>query len=407
MPKPLQHITEPSRDIPILEKVDVLVVGGGPAGIAAALAAQRKGLRTVLIERNNHLGGLWTGGLILILLSTHAIDQEGNQKQVVFGIGDEIAQRLRSMGLAIKDVNPIVDPEGAKYVFDLMMKEAGVKVLYNCWASNIVKNRDRIDAVIIESKSGRVAIQADVVVDASGDGDVFAMAGESFINMPYHIGLAHRLGNIDRVNQNALGFKKIGLGHPTPNASVNWVNMLGQANSDGLDLYTLSKLNQEHRIRIWEDFQKIKAIPGYEQVYILDTASQLGVRVSRVLAGQYRLTLEDSMTFHQFDDVVGVCGAWRDITYRGQVVKKSERPIWQIPLRALLPQKTTNLIVAGRCFSYEKELVEDARIIGTALLTGQAAGAAAVVAMQKQVRVQEIDHPAVQRILLDQNAYLG
>jgi hypothetical protein len=403
----LPHIIEPSRDIPIIEKVDVLVVGGGPAGIAAALAAQRRGLHTVLIERNNHLGGLWTGGLILILLSTHAVDQQGNQKKVVFGIGDEIAQRLRSMGMAIEDINPIIDPEAAKYVFDVMMKEAGVKVLYQCWASNIVKKGDKIDAVIFESKSGRVAIRADVVVDATGDGDIFAMAGESFINMPYHIGLAHRLGNIDRVDHAAPGFKKVGLGKPTPNTSVNWINMLGQKNSDGLDLFTLSELNQAHRIRIWEDFKKLKAIPGYEKIFILDTASQLGVRVSRVLAGQYQLTLEDSMTFHQFADVVGICGAWRDITYHGQIVKKSERPIWQIPLRSILPKKTGNLVVAGRCFSFEAGLVEDARIIGTALLTGHAAGAAAAVAAKKKVRVQEISYQAVQRILLDQNAYLG
>jgi hypothetical protein len=405
--KDYPHITEPAREIPIIEEPDILVVGGGPAGVAAALSAGRCGLKVLVIERYNHLGGLWTGGLVLPLLSTHAVDSGGILKKVVFGIGDEIAERLRGMGMAVDEINPVVDPEAAKYVMDLMTREAGVKVLYHCWAANLLKENGIITAVVLETKSGRVAVRPKVVVDATGDGDVFAWADEDFVNLPYYIGLVHRLGNVDRIDTSAPGYKKLKAGAATPNPSVNWVNMHGEDEQDGINLFTLSDLTQRCRIRIWDDFEKLKATPGYESVFILDTASQIGVRVSRILRGKYQLKLEDSMKFKQFEDVIGICGAWRDIKYKGEIVPKAERPVWQIPLRSLIPLRTRNLIVAGRCFSFEEELSEDARIIGTALLTGHAAGAAAVVAFQGGGDVQNLEPQLVQSLLKEQNAYLG
>ena len=147
-------IVEPAREIPVIEEPDVLVVGGGPAGVTAALAAERAGASTLLIERYNHLGGLWTGGLVLPLLSTHALDKNGKFKQVIFGIGHEIATRIRELGMSIHDVNPVIDPEAAKYVFDDMMKESNVKTLYHCWASNVIVEDGVIQSVLLETKSG-------------------------------------------------------------------------------------------------------------------------------------------------------------------------------------------------------------------------------------------------------------
>ena len=139
---------------PIADEVvetDVLVIGGGPAGVAAALSASRVGASTLLVERYNHLGGLWTGGLVLPLLSTHVGDKNGKYKKVIYGIGDEIAQRLKNISKAIFEVNPVIDPEAAKYVLDVMIKESGVKMLYHCWSSNVIVENDIIRAVIIES----------------------------------------------------------------------------------------------------------------------------------------------------------------------------------------------------------------------------------------------------------------
>ncbi|MBN2092593.1 FAD-dependent oxidoreductase [candidate division KSB1 bacterium] len=402
-----QVVIEPAREIPVIETTDVLVIGGGPAGIAAAISASRAGVKTTLVERYNHLGGLWTGGLVLPLLSTHAIDKKGKHRQVIFGISDEIADKLASLGMAIHEVNPVVDPEATKFVLEEMIQQAGVEMLYHCWASNVIIENNLIKAVIIESKSGRVAIIPKVVIDCTGDGDILHLAGENYENMYYHIGLVHRLGNVDRIDKTKMGFKTMEIGNPTPIPAVNWVNMHGEDDQNGIDLYTLSRLQQKYRIQIWENFEKIRATPGYESVFLLDTASQLGVRMSRILDGEYRLTLEDSMTFKKFDDVIGISGAWTNILYKGRKIAVNERPLWQIPYRSLIPKKTQNLLVAGRCFCFEKALVEDTRIIGTCLVTGHGAGAAASVAVKNNTFVKEIDIEQAQKILKEQNAFLG
>ncbi len=407
LPKRIGSIVEPAREIPVIENTDVLVIGGGPAGVAAAVAASRGGARTILVERYNHLGGLWTGGLVLPLLSTHALYKNGEFKQVIYGIGDEIARTLKDMGMAIHEVNPVVDPEAAKYVLDTMIRDSGVKMLYHCWASNVIMENGGISAVILESKSGRIAIQSIVVIDCTGDGDIFNLAGEDYIPMNYNIGLVHRLGNTDRIDKTKPGYKDMEIGEETPIPGVNWVNMGGEKDRNGVDVYTLSELQQKYRIRIWEDTRKIRSTPGYEKVFLLETAPQLGVRMSRILRGGYTLTLEDSMTYRAFDDVVGISGAWTTVQYNGEKIPPKKRPLWRIPYRSLLPRKTNNLLVAGRCFSFETKLVEDARIIGTCLVTGQAAGAAAAVMVQTKSTAIAVDIPKVQQLLKAQNAYLG
>jgi len=401
------QITEHARTIPVIEEVDVLVVGGGPAGVCAALSAGRCGLRVLLIERYNHLGGLWTGGLVLPLLATHAVDKNGDLQQAVFGIGAEIIERLRTMGMAERDIDPIVDPEATKYLFDAMMNEEDIKILYNVWASNVIMDGNRIDAVILESKSGRVGVRGKMVIDTTGDGDIFAFAGEDFKNLPYHIGLVHRLGNTDRIDRAAPGFSANKSGKGTAVPGVNWVNMRGEDGSDGLDLYVLSELTHRYRMCIWEQVQVMRTQPGYEKVFLLDTASQLGVRVTRLLKGQYTLTLEDSMTFRRFEDPIGYCGSWRAINYKGKTVKRENRPIWQIPLRSLIPVKTENLLTAGRCFSYEPAHAEDGRIMSAAVVTGHAAGAAAAASLQTRTSVQKVPYTEVKNVLLEQKAYLG
>ncbi len=400
-------VTEPAREIPVIEEPDVLVIGGGPAGVTAALAAGRAGASTLLVERYNHLGGLWTGGLVLPLLSTHALDQSGKFKQVIYGIGDEMAQKLRAMHMAIDEVNPVIDPEAGKYVFDLMIRDSGVKMLYHCWASNVILENNWIKSVILETKSGRVAVNPKVVIDCTGDGDILHLADENYENMFYHIGLVHRLGNIDSIDKTKPGYKKLPIGNPTPIPSVNWVNMHGEDNQNGIDMYTLSDLQQKYRIDVWERVEKLKKMPGYEDVFLLDTAAQIGVRASRILDGDYQLTLKDTMTYRQFDDVIGVSGAWTSLLYNGKRVSTRERPWWQIPYRALLPKKTKNLLAAGRCFSFEKKLVEDARIIGTCIITGHGAGAAAAVAARSNSPAKDIDIKQVQKILIEQKAFLG
>ncbi|MCE5344674.1 MAG: FAD-dependent oxidoreductase [Bacteroidales bacterium] len=400
-------IKEPEKQIPILAETDVLVIGGGPAGTAAAVAASRTGAETYLVERYNHLGGLWTGGLVLPLLSTHAVDKNKNRKQVIFGIGGEMSKRLTDLGMSINEVNPVVDPEAAKYVLEEMIRESGVKMLYHTWASNVIIEGNTIKGVFVESKSGRMAILAKVVIDCTGDGDIFHLAGDNYDVMNYAIGLNHRLGNIDRIDSKKPGYVKMNIGGPTPLKSVNWVNMWGKENQDALDVTNLSKLQMDYRKEIWENVQKIRQTPGYEEVFLLDTASQLGVRMSRILDGEYRLSLEDTMTFKSFNDVIGISGAWTTMLYKGKKIPSKERPFWQIPYRSLIPKKTDNLLVAGRCFCFERELVEDTRIIGTCLVTGHGAGAAAGLAVKERKSVKDIDVRKLKDLLVQQGAWLG
>ncbi len=400
-------ILEPARQIPVLTETDVLVIGGGPAGTAAAIAASRTGAETYLVERYNHLGGLWTGGLVLPLLSTHGVDKRGSRRQVIYGIGGEMSENLRDIGMSIEEINPVVDPEAAKYVIEKMISEAGVKVLYHTLCANVIMDGPTIKGVFLENKSGRMALLAKVVIDCTGDGDIFHWTGDAYNTMKYHIGLVHRLGNVDRIDTKKPGYQKMYVGDPTPLPSVNWVNMRGRDEQDGVDAITLSQLQTEYRLKIWEDTQKIRQTPGHEEVFLLDSASQLGIRVSRILEGEYRLTLEDTMTYKSFHDVIGVCGAWTTTLFKGKRVETSQRPMWQIPYRSLLPRKTENLIVAGRCFSYMRDMVEDGRIIGTALITGHGAGAAAGLSVKDKKSVRNIDTGKLKSLLKEQGAWLG
>lgn len=403
----VRFVTEPQREIPVFTETDVLVIGGGPAGTAAAIAASKTGANTWLIERYNHLGGLWTGGEVLPLLSTHAMDSNHQKKQVIYGLGDEMWQRLKSLGMSINDVNPTIDPEAGKFVLEEMIIESGVKVLYHTYATNVIMDGNTIQGVYIENKSGRAVILAKIVIDCTGDGDIFHFAGDNYETMKYHIGLVHRLGNVDRINPNKTGYIKYPVGKKTPIVGVNWVNMNGKSDQDGTDALTLSNLQVEYRQQIWKDYMKMKQTPGYEDVYILDTASQLGVRMSRILEAEYKLTLEDTMTFKKFEDSIGISGAWTHMLYKGKKVAVADRPLWHIPLRSLVPKKTDGLLVAGRCFCFEKELVEDTRIIGTCLVTGHGAGVAAGIAVRDRQKVRDLDPKKLRKELLLQNVYLG
>lgn len=400
------HILEPAQQIPILTKTDVLIIGGGPAGVTAAISAARTGADVLLVERYNHLGGLWTGGLVLPLLPTHVM-HKGKHERILYGIGGEIEERLRKMGMVIQKSNGVIDPEAGKYMMDVMIKEAGIKMLYHAWASNVIVKNNHIESVIVETKSGRQAIIPKIVIDGTGDGDIFHLAGEEYDVMEYDIGLVHRLGNIDTINRNKPGFKRQDVGQPTPIPGVNWVNMVTGEKEDALDAWNLSKLQQQYRLDIWEKFKKIKQTPGYEKLFILDTASQLGIRMSRILKGEYTLTQEESMTHKSFEDSIGVSGAWTSIMYKGHKVNWNKRPKWQIPYRALLPRKTDNLLVAGRCFSFEPALYQDTRVIGTCLITGHAAGAGAAIALKQNTTPKSVDINRVQKLLKSQKALLS
>jgi len=397
-------VVQPERTLPVLEQVDVLVVGGGAAGFAAAVAAARAGASTAIVERYGYFGGLWTGGLVLLVIGTHA--REGDtRKKVVCGIGDELLERLTRIDGGIINqgpgrFNPTVDPEATKYLMDEMLGEAGVKVFLHCWGVDAVMEGRTVRGAVFESKAGRQALLAKVVVDATGDGDLFAAAGAEHEQRLHAIGLVHRLGNVDRVDRAKL--KQAGkadgnkmLGARTPLPSVTWVNLRGPS-TNALDVAELSRLELQHRRSIWQRVQKLRQMPGAEDVFLLDVAPQLGVRTSRLLAGTHQLTYQETRDGKRFPDVVAVGGA-----------QGAQHGEWPIPYGVLVPKQVDGLLAAGRCVCVDSRLIEDMRLIAACLTTGHAAGAAAAVAVRSRCRPRDIDVARLQTLLTDQRAYLG
>ncbi|MDO5581135.1 MAG: FAD-dependent oxidoreductase [Planctomycetia bacterium] len=385
-------IFRPAADVPTIESTDVLVLGAGPAGCCAAIAAARAGVKVLLVERYNHFGGLATGGLVLTILGHWT----KGKVQVCQGLGEEMMQRLEKMpyGIAGRDPgrNPAVDAEAYKYLLLEMITEAGVNVYLHSWATDAIVDGNVVKGAVIQTKLGPKAILAKQVIDTTGDGDIFASAGVVFDRRDYHIGLPHRLADFPDLK----GKKKPrNYGGFTPIENIRWVNMGGKT-TDGLDAKILSDLEIEYRKKIWADYIKLRSEPGFENVKMIETAPQLGVRITRVLKGVVELTVKGVYENQTFEDCVGIGGAWH-----------GDHQGWQIPLRALLPEKTENLLTAGRTISSEPRMSDLIRVIPNCWVSGQGAGCAAACAVEQNTTVRNVDIKKVQTLLKKQNVYFG
>ena len=390
-------IKEPARRIPVVDSADIVVVGGGPAGFAASVAAARQGMDVIMLERGYFLGGLFTGCDVTLLNDMYTPTHEG-RVQAVFGICDELCRKLSGHGmLTWVGTPPNVDTEATKYFMEEMCCEAGVRILYGAHASEISMSGDRIEAVLVETKSGRVAIRTRLVIDCSGDGDVLAWAGEDFNEYKYDISAMYRIGNI----------RNGGSGWETPNDGV-YTRHLGDGvvNVDGLDVYTATKAQLELRRRMWEDTLKTRAKEGNEGAYLLSTPSLVGVRVTRVLNSVMNVTTEGAATGKSYDDVIGFTGSDSTLNWNGTRISRKDRKMWQVPYRSLVPKTVSNLLVAGRCFGYEQNLRYDAREVGTCLMTGEAAGFAAAQAVSMRQGCRDIDVRQLQKTLRQNNVKL-
>jgi hypothetical protein len=441
-------VAEPARDIPVCREADVIVVGGGSAGVAAAVAAARNGADTVLVERYGHLGGLATGGLVILIMPMS--DESG--RVCIAGLCKEMIDRLAATGSSVhpKDedlgssdpdvvkywlsrgpgffaregrvtLNSLFDPEYLKCVLNDMVEDAGVKLFLHSWGCRCIVEENRARGVVFESKSGRQAILGKTVIDATGDGDIFASAGAPFdatTNQSMRsskLALVFRVGNVDYGKVQAFraadqeGYSGLmteieGLGGLSMflrswREDVVWFNNF-LPNLHGLNVEDLTwvEVNVRKKMRLTMDFFK-KNVPGFESAFIMDTAPQVGVRATRRLIGQYVLTQDDLQSGRLFDDTIAAIPA-------RQWAPSVKPSVVHIPFRSLVAVEIENLLAAGRCFSADQVANDILAPIQVCVALGQAAGTAAALALKAGVAPGQVDMAVLQRTLASQGVPL-
>ncbi len=450
----MKSIVEAGRHIQVLAETQVLVVGGGPAGIAAALASARVGAKTMLVEYYGCFGGNIThSGVESVAWFRH----EGTIE--VGGILRELEETAKNMGAShdeCQSISQALDTELFKCVIDKLLLEAGVIPLLHCTAVDAIVEEGKIKGIITESKSGRAAIMAQRVIDCTGDADVAAHAGVPFVK-PQKEGLMAVTPMFHVSGVNAARFQyyikqelkptyrdwggyweqqldddetldmfspffdecfhrayeegiipmiphvTIGGTYSTVTAdgNVTGLNMIYICNIDCTDVFDLTKAEMQGRQNVLYALQAMrKYVPGFENVKLRNFAMQVGVRDSRRIRGHYWLTADDVMSEARFEDSIGVYPEFVD--GRGVLLIPTTGRYFHVPYRALLPQHVDNLLVAGRCISGDDIAFCAFRNISCCLLTGQAAGVAAAISLREGVTTQNVTVAAVQETLKNQ-----
>ncbi|MES2786386.1 MAG: FAD-dependent oxidoreductase [Pseudomonadota bacterium] len=443
----MKHITEPSRDTPVHGEYEVVVLGGGPAGIAAAVAASRAGRSTLLIERYGFLGGMGTAAGVTNFCGLHA-NVHGDIRQVVHGVADELLSRIDRLGglnaphaLFGKTVAQAYDTAAYKIAADDLMVSSGVQLLFHALAAGVSMASPRaIDALFVETRSGRRAIRGRTFIDCSGDGDLAAWAGARYElgdgqgNMLYPSTM-FRLNGIDperagkawetipKLMLQAESEGRYRFPRKTPivrpqKSGIEWrVNLTQLANAqgnamNGIDAVELTEAELLGRKQIASVAGFLKEVPGFENAYIVDIAPQVGIRETRRVQGLYMLTESDVLDCASFDDTIGVNG-WPlelhlkgDVEFRWPKIPES-RGFNHLPYRMTVPPGLDNLWVAGRCASMTHEAQSAARVTGACFVMGQAAGTAAHLCLASGKNAATVDVAALQAKLEADGAYLG
>ena len=445
---------EDARELRIFDECDILVVGGGAAGHSAALAAARSGAKNIiLMERYCYMGGDVTGGYVIMVPAL-----SWRNKSFVRGIQEEWFARLSKIPGAVlgpdsgeigsedpllldrwKAIHDCVsrcedapervvrsvyyEPNQLKIEMDKMLLEERnrIRVYYHCWAARPITEGSMVKGVMFESKEGRQVILAKIVIDATGDGDIFSQAGAPFsdigdgLTRSANTALVFRVGGVDfnsferwcRTNPKMFGaiignLSKI-LGHrimplPTNSNDIVWFNdWLGPKSCIKIRDLSSTEIEVRDKIRDIIDYMRREVPIGFSNAYLYDIAPQTGVRCSRRLIGEYVMTPSDFAFHHEFDDVI----AWHSTICR----INDSAPI-EIPYRVILPQKVENLLCPGRHLSADNVAIDWLNLIPQCIGTGQAAGVAAAVAVADGTTVHDVNIARVQDILVAQDVPL-
>ncbi len=444
---PTRTITEPSRQIPLYGEYDVAVLGGGPAGIAAAVAAARAGRKTLLIERYGFLGGMGTAAGVTNFCGLHA-NVYGEHHRVVQGVASDLLDRIDRLGglnaphlILGKILAQAYDTAAYKIAADDLLAAHKVDILFHALGAGVVMQRPgHIDALLVETKAGRQAIVAGVFIDCSGDGDLAAWAGAPFevgdnAGSMLYPSMMFRLNGIDpekagdawrtipklMEQAEAAGthtFPRKGAIVRPQKSGIEWrVNFTQLKRDDGtaingLEPDDLTRGEIEGRRQAVNAFDFLRTVPGFEKAYIVDLPPQLGIRETRRVVGGYQLSGEDVLGCASFDDSIGVNGWPMESHVAGDVVFTfppipESRGFNELPYRMLVPEGTDNLLMAGRCASMTHEGQSAARVSGACFAMGEAAGTAAALALGRNTSPRDIAMDKLQAALRQQGAFVG
>ncbi len=427
---------------------DVVVLGGGPSGIAASTCAARRGARTLLVEHYGFLGGMGTAAGVTNFCGLHA-NVHGDMRRVVHGVASDILERIAGFD-GLKEPHVIFgktlaqayDMSAYKCAADDLVTDAGVEVLFHAHGTQAIRrDAQHIESLAVETKSGRQLLYARFFIDCSGDGDLAHLAGAATEKGDGHGGMLYptqmfRVAGVDDARAHdapklipqlmeqaeASGEfrfpRKGAIVRPQKHAGEWRVNVTQLRNADGsavdgTDSRQLSRAELEGRRQVVEYHRFLKArVPGFERSYIIDIAPQLGIRETRRVMADYMLTADDVIRCVDFDDTIGVNGWPLEMHVAGDVKWiwpdiPTARGFNQLPYRMILPRGLDNLLVAGRCAGMTHEAQSAARVTGACFVMGQAAGTAAALAMRAGVAPRELEVAGLQRALEEDGAYLG